>query len=227
MLTVAYRTWLALLVLPAAVGGCFLASWRSDRSAQDDVSGPVVYVERCQTCHADRVGRQYAASVHAAKGIRCGQCHTAGHHPDFAEPVQDAKCGGCHQPEFQQTLASRHFATRRLHALNGDRPARVALRRAGFRAPTGGGSQFVGDADAGELGGRLCAACHYDEHRLGLGTVQRADFCVECHGRRDEHYATGAPNRCVSCHVREGTTVMGRAISTHRFAIPGTGSAGP
>jgi hypothetical protein len=158
-------------------------------------------------------------------GIRCGQCHAVGNHPDFVRPVRDATCGGCHQPQFQQTVASKHFATRSQHALDGDRAARAALRRDGFTAAAAaGGRRFAGDAATGEQGGRLCAACHFDEHRLGLGALQREAFCVGCHTNREEHFPVDAAeptNRCVSCHVRVGESVTGQVLNTHRFGIPG------
>jgi hypothetical protein len=209
--------WL-VLVLPVLLGGCFLASWSLERPAPGAVSGPLPYVEECATCHAAPVGEQYAKSRHMALGIRCGQCHTGGNHPDqLMEPVRDAKCGGCHQPQLQQTLASKHFAKRVQSSLDRDRAAQAALRRAGFVTAAAGERTF---AD-----GRLCAACHFDEHRLDLGDVQRAEFCVGCHPKRDEHFpeAAGAStNRCVSCHVRVGETVTGQIVNTHRFAIPGS-----
>jgi hypothetical protein len=145
-----------------------------------------------------------------------------GNHPDFTQPVRDGTCAGCHQPEYQQTLASKHFATRVLQSLDRDRPARVVLRREGFVAAAGGGRRFVGDAASGEAGGRLCAACHYDEHRLGLRAVQRVDFCAGCHANREQHFPMdGSANRCVTCHVRVGESVTGQVVNTHRFALPG------
>jgi hypothetical protein len=211
----------AVPLLALALGGCFVASWlRGD--AAPPVSGPVPYVEDCSTCHASLVAARYAESRHAAKGIQCGQCHTPGGHPDFTQPVRDGKCGGCHLAQLEQTLASTHFAARARRPLDGDRAARAALRRDGFTAATPQGRRFVGDAGAGELGGRLCPACHYDEHRLGLGTVRRDDFCTGCHGGRDAHYPMPEPgvNRCTVCHVRAGTTGRGQVIDTHRFTLP-------
>ena len=211
-----------------ATAGCILMSRSAQRPAPNAVSGAVPYVENCVTCHAGPTTVRYAESRHAAEGIRCGQCHAPGGHPDFSQPVGDGKCGGCHQAEYQQTLLSKHFAGRLLRLLDSDRAARASLRRDGFTAPTAQGRRFVGDASSAELGGRLCAACHYDNHRLGLGAVQRASFCVACHGDRALHFpdvATDPQNRCVTCHVRAGETVANQIVNTHRFAVPGTGDS--
>jgi hypothetical protein len=213
-------------VLPIGLGGCFLAPWSPDRP-QGPVSGPGVYVERCDSCHTAGTGQPYGAGLHTAKGLRCGQCHAGSNHPDFTQPVRDATCGGCHQAEFQQTLASKHFATRVVHALDTDRPARAALRRDRFVAVTAGTRRFAGDAASGALGGRLCAACQYDEHRLGLAAVQRAGFCTGCHENTGDHFpGASTGNRCLSCHVRVGETVAGQVVNTHRFAVPGAGGTG-
>jgi len=213
--------------LALAMAGCFLMSRSPQRPDSKAVSGPVPYVENCAACHAGPTIAHYAESRHAAEGIRCGQCHTPGGHPDFSQPVGDGKCGGCHQPEYQETLASKHFASRLQRALDSDRAARASLRRDGFTAPTATGRAFVGDSVSGELGGRLCAACHYDEHRLDLGPVERANFCLGCHADRQQHFAGPTPdaeNRCVTCHVRVGKTVAGQVVNTHRFTVPGTDS---
>jgi hypothetical protein len=217
-----------MLAIVLASGGCFLLnSPRPDPKAP--VTGPAPYVENCQVCHATPVVAHYAMSLHTAMGIQCGQCHTPGGHPDFTQPVRDGKCGGCHQPQYQETLASKHFATRERLALDHDREARKTLRREGFTVSAAGGRRFAGDPASGELGGRLCAACHYDEHRLDLSGVQRADFCTSCHADRDNHFAIPTPgftNRCVQCHVRVGPTVTGQIVNTHRFARPGATASG-
>ncbi len=205
------------------LGGCFLASQRSDLAPT--VSGPLPYVEGCENCHASPVLARYAESVHAAKGIRCGQCHKPGGHPDFVQPVRDATCAGCHLAQYEQTLASKHFAVRIQRALDADRAARAALRREHFTMPEGTGRRFVGDAAAGDLGGRLCVACHYDEHRIGRADVRKAEFCVGCHpAGPDSHFEAPKPgevNPCLDCHVRDGATSSGQLVNVHRFAKPG------
>ena len=226
-----WMTWVLLLApITLATAGCFLVSGSSPRpDSTGPVSGPAPYVEGCQACHAAPVGEHYAQSLHTPKGIRCGQCHTPGDHPNFTQPVRDGKCGGCHQPQYQETLASKHFATRVQQALDADQAARKALRREGFTVATAQGRRFAGDSSSGQLGGRLCAACHYDDHRLSLGAVQRADFCTGCHAGREEHFPGATPglaNRCVECHVRVGKTASGQVVNTHRFARPGEESAG-
>jgi hypothetical protein len=222
------RAGLGAVLLLAGLGlsGCFLMSL--GRDAEPVVSGPAPYVEGCQTCHASPVVAQYAQSVHSAKGIRCGQCHTPGGHPDFTQPVADAKCGGCHLAQYEQTVASKHFAVRDQRSLDRERAARTALRRERFTAPAPTGRRFVGDATAGDLGGRLCVACHYDEHRLGRADVRQAAFCVGCHpAGPDTHFSAPTPgevNPCLACHVQDGSTASGQAVNTHRFAKPGSGS---
>jgi hypothetical protein len=223
---------LVTLALAVALGGCLLAvPFSQDRPSPDSVTGSVAFVDGCESCHGTHARGPYADSLHASMGIRCGQCHRTGAPPNHAEPVPDGKCGGCHQAQLQQTLASKHFAMRIQRPLDGDRGSRIVLRRGGFvdAAPTGE-RRFVGDAASGELGGRLCAACHYDEHRLGLRGVRRETFCVGCHTGRDEHFpipSTDPANRCLMCHVRDGETATGQIVNTHRFAKPGGEAAPP
>jgi hypothetical protein len=215
--------------LALATAGCFVFASQSPRPDAKAVTGPAPYVETCAMCHAGPTITRYAESRHTAEGIRCGQCHTPGDHPDFAQPVADGKCGGCHQAQYEQTLGSKHFASRAQRPLDSDRAARASLRKEGFTAPTAPTRHFVGDASSGEMGGRLCAACHYDEHRLGLGPVKRENFCVGCHGDRQKHFgelAVAGQNRCLMCHTRVGETVAGQTVNTHRFAVPGRGSSG-
>jgi hypothetical protein len=218
------RVWL-MAPLALALGGCFVVSWLPGRrDTSPPVAGPAPYAETCLTCHPAPAG--YAQSLHAAKGIRCGQCHRPAGHPDYTEPVRDATCGGCHLPQYEQTLASKHFAARDRRALDGNRDARKALRGQGFTAASAPGRRFVGDASSGELGGRLCAACHYDAHRLGRGAVERVEFCAGCHAGLEGHFPIPTPglaNRCLQCHVRAGVTERGQIVNTHRFARPGAG----
>src|SRR4029453_4857510 len=110
------------------------------------LAGPPPYVENCHLCHASPVAAHYAMSLHTTKGIRCGQCHTPDGHPNFTQPIRDGKCGGCHHPQYQESLLTTHFATRALMALDHDPAARKALRQESFTAPApGGGRRFVGD----------------------------------------------------------------------------------
>ena len=216
---------LFVVVAALAVGGCFLAPSSSDRPDLASLSGPAPYAEGCAGCHAAQTTGRHASSTHAARGIRCGQCHSGPDHPEFSQPVTDARCGGCHQAQYQQTLASMHFETRVQRVLDTDRPARIALRRAGFRLAADGEPRFAGDTRSGVLGGRLCVACHYEEHRLGPATATREIVCTGCHAGRDTHYPgppTDGTNRCVACHMGRGETVSGQRVNSHRFGIPGT-----
>jgi hypothetical protein len=210
-----------LAPIALALGGCFVVSWLPGRGdTPEPVAGPAPYVEQCQSCHAAPAG--YAQSLHAAKGIRCGQCHRPAGHPDYTQPVRDGTCAGCHQDQAQQVLASKHFATRDLRVLDTDRAARRALRAEHFTAAAARGRHFVGDAKSGELGGRLCAACHYDEHRLGLGAVRQPQFCVGCHAT--PHFPVSADattNPCMQCHVTVGATAEGQVVNSHLIPKPG------
>jgi hypothetical protein len=201
-----------LLLAVSGLAGCALLPWARKRpDPVASVSGPAPYVEDCDSCH-DEEAEEYAESLHAAKGIRCGQCHTPGlnldldedGHPDPAHPMADGKCGGCHQP---QPLAA-------------DEDRRLELREQGFLVGRGEAALFVGDEAAGELGGRLCVACHFDEHRLGRGMVESADACTGCHVKYLAHYPTAIPgfeNLCIGCHVRVDETVNGQVVNTHLF----------
>ena len=222
---VRFARTLLLASIALALGGCFLVSWLPGRrDSTPVVAGPAPYVEGCQSCHPAPAG--YAQSLHSAKSIRCGQCHRPAGHPDYTEPVRDATCGGCHQPQFEQVLATKHFATRELRALDGDRAARSLLRREHFIATSAVTRRFVGDSSSDALGGRLCAACHYDEHRFGLAAVHQANFCVDCHGvppHGPMPSSLGLANPCMECHVRVGTTAHGQVINTHRLTTSGGG----
>jgi hypothetical protein len=226
-----YAAWVrrALLLLAVlGLAGCALLPWARKRPDPfGSVSGPAPYVDDCDSCHDERA-EEYADSLHAAKGIRCGQCHTPGTdpdieedgHPDPAQPIADGKCGGCHQPQYQQTLATIHYSGRSLEALGADEYRREELREHDFVVGSGDAARFVGDEAAGELGGRLCAACHFDEHRLGRRTVESADACTGCHVGYLEHYPEAIPgfeNLCTGCHVRVGVTDAGQVVNTHLF----------
>jgi hypothetical protein len=211
-------------LVAAGLVGCWWAPWARVRpDPVESVSGTAVAVQNCELCHAGDVIDHYAESLHADVGVRCGQCHVPGGHPDFSAPIADGKCGGCHQDQYQPTIRSPHFRTRRRLDL-ADRAARAALRAADHRVGRGLEARFAGDAEAGILGGRLCVACHYDEHRLGLDEVDDADFCRDCHRDKADHFDTAMPrfgNRCIGCHVRAGETVDGQVVNSHGFRMGG------
>ncbi len=212
-----------MLLAVCGLVGCSLLPWARKRpDPVESVSGPAPYVENCELCHVPQA-EAYAHSLHSAKGVRCGQCHMPGGHPAYTQPIRDGKCGGCHQPQYQQTLASRHYAGRKLENLDSNREQRKELRQHGFLVGSGADARFAGDEVSGDLGGRLCVACHYDGHRLGRGAVRAADACTGCHVKQREHYPINIPgleNRCIQCHVRVGTTVQGQVVNTHLFRSP-------
>ncbi len=211
------------IALALGVAGCQWLPWARTRpDPAESVSGPPVVREDCEVCHVAPVAEAYQQSLHHAMGIHCGQCHIPGGHPDFAQPIRDGKCGGCHQDQYQQTLASPHFSGRVKLPLDSDREKRKELRANGHRVAGPDGMRFAGDAASGALGGRLCVSCHYDEHRLGRGAVQEANFCMGCHTDKGTHYAfdlPGPPNRCINCHVRVGQTINGQPTNTHVFRM--------
>lgn len=218
---------LATILVSLAVA-CSWVPWARKRpDPVVSVSGPAVYEGNCEACHAGPVVEHYAESLHSFKGVRCGQCHVPGGHPDYARPIADGKCGGCHQDQYQETLRSPHFGSRVLLPLDADLAARKALRADGFRVAGVDRTRFAGDETANELGGRLCVSCHFDEHRLGRRATVRADFCTGCHADLAEHYAIefpGLENRCIQCHVRAGTTVNGQVVNRHDFTMGGGGA---
>jgi hypothetical protein len=107
-----------------------------------------------------------------------------------------------------------------LEPLAADEDRRLELREQGFLVGRGEDAVFVGDEASGELGGRLCVACHYDEHRLGRNAVIAADACTGCHVEYEAHYPKPIPgyeNRCNGCHVLVGETLTGQVVNTHLF----------
>ena len=226
-------TWLGwtLLAAPIALAsaGCFLIPSAPRPDPNAPIAGPVPYVDNCQLCHASPVAAHYAMSLHTTKGIRCGQCHTPGGHPNFTQPIRDGKCGGCHQPQYQESLASTHFATRAQRALDHDQAAPKALRQEGFtaRAPGGGGASW-----GIVLGGaRRPPVRRVSLRRASPRPRRRAagGFCASCHGARPTISTSPFPsgtNRCLQCHVRVGETATGQVVNSHRFARPGAEGSG-
>jgi hypothetical protein len=200
---------------------CLLAC---THDAPSSVPGRVPFdlVAACPDWHTEPVLSRYAASRHAAKGLRCEQCHKgAALDPGCAAPVGDGVCGGCHSAQYEQTLASEHFESRKQLALNDDPALRERVRRDGSAYDEGEYRVFVGDLGGGR-GGRLCTACHYDGHGLGLSSVRQEGFCLGCHDDQDDHYedeeeAEGFTNRCMACHVRVGRTRTGQIVNDHSF----------
>ena len=180
-------------------------------------------------CHASPVAAHYAMSLHTTKGIRCGQCHTPGGHPNFTQPIRDGKCGGCHQPQYQESLVSTHFATRALMR-PGPRPGRAegaAPARASPRPPRAAGAASWATRPRGSS----AVACARRVTTTSIVSTSPScggtDFCTSCHGGapgalRLPGRPTGT-NRCLQCHVRVGETVTGQVVNSHRFAQAGSG----
>ena len=224
-------TWLAWVVRAVvtllAFGGCFLLSRAPDRpDPEQPVSGPAVSVERCQTCHA-RAGRR-ALRRRVSTRPRASAVGNATRRE--AIRTSPSRCGtpsaaGCHQPAYQQTLASQHFAGRAA-ARAGRRPGRAD------RAPRGGLHRHHGRRDGASWVTRpratWAAAC---ARRVTTTSIVSAS--PPCSGPTSASGVTRVSrgtspfrrrtrtNRCTRCHVRAGTTESGQSINTHRFARPG------
>ncbi len=203
------RKSLCILGASWLVVGCF-ALRGADPWGEASPGAPIAEAD-CATCHSD-IEARHAAGPHGAKNIACGQCHRGGGHPDFEVAVNDATCGSCHLAEYQQNALSAHAETA---VLVGAEISPQALRAQGFRA----GERFVRRSGEAE-DGRLCAACHYDQHALSLGSVRGAGFCESCHSGLVDHFELEAEgNRCIGCHVEQDTTLVGQTVTSHSFAV--------
>jgi hypothetical protein len=203
------------LVASLCVFGCRALRGEKDPWGAGAVLSSTEEMPACDTCHVD-VAQRHAASVHGGVGLACRQCHRGAQHETF-EAVTDGTCGGCHLPEYQQTRRSAHFET----AVALSPEDMRASRAGGFRVGNDGGWHFVAGAGGGPEASRLCVGCHQADHSFDLRTVRRADGCTFCHADRGDHYVFGvtSDNRCLGCHVKKGTTVIGQTVTSHAFVM--------
>ena len=219
----------APLVLVTA--GCFLTPGSSRPDPAAPIAGPAPYIENCQACHASPVAAHYAMSLHTAKGIRCGQCHTPDGHPNFAQPIRDGKCGGCHQPQYQESIDSTHFATRTLIALDDDpRGAKDRAQRGLHRGPRRPAEPLRGRLGVGRA--RRPPVRRVSLRRAPSRPRRRAagrllhQLLTRARPAHFDFPTPEATNRCLECHVRVGETLTGQVVNSHRFAMPGAEGSG-
>jgi len=216
------RWALPLVVVCGLAAGCHALFGRSpwgDEPTGDarEAGGP-----SCDVCHAE-VAKRHLDGPHGGEGIACGQCHRGGGHPAFDEPLDDGTCGGCHLPEYQQVAPSAHARNAIVVPVE---ISERTLRADGFRIELSERVFFTTRDQRSRRGGRLCAGCHYDGHRLSSSSARSAHLRESCHTDRGGHYSdvVADDNRCLVCHMREGVTVVGQAVTSHAF--PGLAEPG-
>jgi len=197
----------------AFLSGCQLLATGSPWGAAASETSAATDQYDCADCHED-IATLHRDGPHGAANIACGQCHRGNGHPEFSEPLDDRTCGGCHLPEYQQVDSSAH-------ARRGTRAKRQGEGGpSGFLVTIDGARYFAVAADAS--GRNLCAACHFDEHRLSASATREPGFCAGCHADLGNH-PRGATTRaadCIDCHMQRGTTVSGQTVTSHTFAPP-------
>ncbi len=190
--------------------------------------------EDCLSCHRDPTlaitlpsgeelplfvdEERYNASVHAAEGVTCRDCHPNirgyPHPPLFAADRRDftvgmyTRCKSCHEEEYLQNLDSMH--ARELAAGNHNAP--VCTDCHGYHDV-----QSLKDNRASIV--QTCAKCHstiyeaYKESVHGAALIEEDNpdvpTCIDCHGvHKMENPLTvwfrlNSPRICADCHTDE------------------------
>ncbi len=148
---------------------------------------------------------QWAASVHAAGGVSCKQCHEADVRGWVDHPPREA-CADCHELEHQGFVAGRH-GMRWPHGLSSMSPsmARVPMHEQAYEKTLDCGScHDVHRVDVRYAAVEACLSCHADEHSLaykesphfelwqrevsGQGLPGSGVSCASCHLPREMHH---------------------------------------
>ena len=161
---------------------------------------------RCLNCHASRMPKlveNWEHSTHAKNGVGCYECHKAengdptskqGHFSFNVQlVVSPARCGSCHQEQYQEFAVSSHataFETIKYLPMRKDNPAlfetscvtchgTVVNMKKGKAADNSWPNNGIGRVNPdGSLGN--CASCH-GYHTDSLAIARDPVTCAKCH----------------------------------------------
>jgi DmsE family decaheme c-type cytochrome len=208
-------------VLASACGACHAPSPAHVEEPSAENVRRVPESSACLTCHGDRLGSLALATPgHERTGVRCDDCHAAGHvAPAPAEPLLAAAprelCASCHRAEaaaFRLPYAHREgagpmdcTACHDVHGLSSK--GHLAQAKDGgvcLDCHTEKSGPFVFPHPPGRLD--ACLSCHTPHGSANprlLVRRQAADLCLECHTRVPSFHNLSRPRyrNCLNCHT--------------------------
>ena len=152
----------------------------------------------------------WAATIHAEKGVNCQGCHAAeGVAASWSDKPDHRACATCHEQEVQGFVSGRH-GMRLARDLSPMTPAMARLpmhEAAAEKAMTCNACHAAHRYDAAEAAVESCLGCHADEHSVsfkqsphfalwereqqGLGQKGSGVSCASCHLPRETHGQQG------------------------------------
>ena len=194
----------------------------------------------CLSCHRAAVGRNWAASAHAANGVSCAACHRihGGSDPVRVQATQASVCGKCHLAVQAQFLKPYHhpvpegtMACSSCHDPHGSTAPAMLVKDTVNQTCTGCHAQMRGPFLWEHQPVRdNCDDCHVPHGSVvpSLLSEQPPILCQQCHdaaGHPSVPYGpqglpNGMPNPyllvggCVNCHSRihGSNSPSGRAL---------------